>query len=90
MKIIGDLPEPGFKVIIIDDLCSKGGTFILSAEKLKAVGAAEVYLIVAHCEEAVSQGKILESDLITKVFTTDSILQPGKYPKIQVFTGRDW
>lgn len=66
--------EKEFDAIIIDDLCSKGGTFIITAEKLKEIGARNIYLIVTHCENTIFDGKILETDLIKKVYTTNSIL----------------
>lgn len=70
----------GKNVIIRDDICSKGGTFYYSAKKLKEMGAANIYLFVTHCENSILEGEfgeekknLLESGLITKVFTTDSI-----------------
>jgi phosphoribosylpyrophosphate synthetase len=35
-------------VLIFDDLCDKGGTFILAAKELYNAGANEVYLYVSH------------------------------------------
>ena len=63
-----------FIAIIVDDLCSKGGTFLLTAEKLKEIGAKDIYLVVTHCEDTIFDGDILKTDLIKKVYTTDSIL----------------
>jgi ribose-phosphate pyrophosphokinase len=65
---------PGSRFLIVDDICSKGGTFYHSAKKLKELGAAEVYLYISHCENSILQGEVLTSGLIEKVFTTDSIL----------------
>lgn len=70
----GNINDGNFKAIIVDDLCSKGGTFILTAKKLKEMGASEIYLVVTHCEDSIFDGEILKTDLITKVFTTNSIL----------------
>ncbi|RII34011.1 ribose-phosphate pyrophosphokinase [Clostridium chromiireducens] len=70
----GNIDDDNFKAIIVDDLCSKGGTFILTAKKLKEMGASEIYLVVTHCEDSIFDGEILKTDLITKVFTTNSIL----------------
>lgn len=68
-------PKPeGRKAIIVDDLCSYGGTFIATAEALKAQGFDEIYLIVAHCEKSITAGNIFKSGLINKVFTSDSII----------------
>lgn len=64
----------GSKVLIIDDICSRGGTFYYSAKRLKELGAGEIYLYVSHCENTILQGEVLTSGLIEKVFTTDSLL----------------
>jgi nicotinamide phosphoribosyltransferase len=63
----------GRRVFIVDDLCSKGGTFLMAAEKLKEAGATEINLVVAHCEESIFDGKIFSTDLIKHIYTTDSI-----------------
>ena len=89
LEVVGDIPEPGFKVIIVDDLCSRGGTFVLAVEELKKRGASEVYLVVAHCENSIADGDILKDNgLITKVFTTDSILSV-EHDKIEIFKGEN-
>ncbi|MCR8636606.1 ribose-phosphate pyrophosphokinase [Paenibacillus radicis (ex Xue et al. 2023)] len=85
LDIVGSVERKGFKVIIVDDLCSYGGTFILSAEKLKEIGASEIYLLVGHCEKSIYKGKILETDTIDKVFTTNSMLDQADHEKIHVF-----
>ncbi len=64
----------GATVLIVDDICSKGGTFYYSAKALKELGAKEVYLYVSHCENSIMEGEIFKSDVIEKVYTTDSIL----------------
>lgn len=77
--VLDKTPEKPFRVIIVDDLCSKGGTFILSANKLKEAGATEIYLVVSHCENTILEGDVLkEGSPITKVFTTDSIINSDK------------
>jgi ribose-phosphate pyrophosphokinase len=78
LQVIGDIQEQGFKVIIQDDLCSYGGTFLMSGNKLKELGASEIYLLVTHCENSIYQGELLkENSPIDKIFTTDSILTLG-------------
>ncbi|MHA6482127.1 ribose-phosphate pyrophosphokinase [Paenibacillus sp. strain BS8-2] len=76
LEIVGsiDAGTKGFKAIIVDDLCSYGGTFLRSAERLRAAGATEVYLVVGHCENAIFKGELLSSGLVDQVFTTDTIL----------------
>lgn len=61
------------KVLIIDDICSKGFTFYYSGMKLRELGASDVRLYVTHCEDTIRGGKILDTDVVTKVYTTDSI-----------------
>lgn len=74
MTITGDKPNKPFRVIIVDDLCSRGGTFHLAAQKLKEIGATEIYLVTTHCEDTVFEGELLTTDLITEIHTTNSIL----------------
>ena len=62
------------KILIIDDICSKGGTFYHSAKKLKELGAAEVYLYVTHCENTVFDGELISGDLVKHIYTTNSLL----------------
>lgn len=63
----------GSKVLIVDDICSRGGTFYHSAKALKNLGAGEIYLYVSHCENSILEGDLLTSNLVEKVFTTNSI-----------------
>lgn len=81
-------------IIIVDDISSRGGTFYFSAKKLKELGAKNVYLYISHCEKTIFDGEIFKSDLIKKVFTTNSIFTDkvkeyadslGLSDKIQVF-----
>lgn len=59
-------------VIIIDDICSYGGTFVEAAKALKARGVEYIMLMVSHCEENIFKGQVF--DYIDQVYTTDSIL----------------
>ena len=86
----------GKTILIIDDICCKGGTFYHSAKKLKELGAGKIYLYVTHCESTVFRGELLHEDLIEKLYTTNSIFtkQTQKYAhdigimpnNIEVFT----
>ena len=79
-NILGlDLVNPenivGKNVLIVDDICSKGGTFYHSAKALKAAGAKSVSLYVTHCEKSITLGDLAGSDgLVDHVYTTKSIL----------------
>ena len=74
----------GSVVLIIDDICSFGGTFLHSARKLRGLGAEKIYLYVSHCEENIVKGELLKGDLIEKVYTTDSIAGSGLHEKVTV------
>ena len=63
------------KVLIVDDICSRGGTFYHSAKALHKAGAAEVNLYITHCEFTIHEGDLREKDLINQIYTTDSILR---------------
>lgn len=63
----------GRKILIVDDISSRGGTFYHSAKKLKELGAKEIYLYISHCENTILEGEVLSSGLIERVFTTNSI-----------------
>lgn len=61
-------------VLIIDDICSKGTTFYYSAKALLEAGAKSVSLYITHCENTILEGKIFESELIERIYTTDSLV----------------
>ena len=82
------------KVLIVDDICSKGGTFYYSALELLKAGATEIYLYVTHCEHSIFKGQfgvnkvpLLDTGLIKKVYTTNSIFTE-EHDKIEVFNVR--
>lgn len=66
----------GRDILIVDDICSKGGTFFYSAKALKEKGAKNIYLYVSHCENSIHKGDMIASGLITRVFTTNTIYRP--------------
>lgn len=61
------------RVLIVDDISSKGGTFYYSAQKLKELGAKDIYLYITHCENTILEGQLIGSGLLKKIYTTDSI-----------------
>lgn len=83
----------GKTVIIVDDLSSFGGTFMLTAEELKKKGAKEVILVVTHAETNILKGNIFKSDLIDKVYCTDSIIdindETNKIEKLKIYPFRE-
>ena len=83
LDVVSDIDLTGKKVLIVDDICSAGGTFKFSAMKLKELGASDVTLYVSHCEDNIQNGDLLKTDLVSKIYTTDSILHISD-PKIQI------
>ena len=64
----------GKNVLIIDDICSRGGTFLHSAKALKASGANRIFLYVTHAEKTMVEGEMYNDlDLVERIYTTDSI-----------------
>lgn len=83
LEVITSESLEGKDILIIDDICSFGGTFYRSAKKLKELGANKIYLYITHCEDNILKGELFKSDLIEKVYTTNSILNEY-HEKIEV------
>ncbi|MDR0563844.1 MAG: hypothetical protein LBG78_02750 [Azoarcus sp.] len=73
LDISGVIPPAPFNVLIVDDICSYGGTFLHAARKLKELGAGKIWLYVTHCENSLLKGELVQSGLIEKIYTTRSI-----------------
>ena len=64
----------GRNVLIIDDICSRGGTFYHAAKRLKEAGAEKIYLYITHCENTIHEGELLKDNgLIEKIYRTCSL-----------------
>ena len=70
--IYGDNPA-GKNVLIVDDICSYGGTVFHSAKKLKELKCSEIYVFFTHCENSIEKGELFKCGMINKIFTTDSL-----------------
>lgn len=77
--------SPEAKVIIIDDICSYGTTFMNVAKELKKIGIKDIHLVVSHLEENIINNNALwkEDYLIKTITTTNSIFN------ISVFRNSD-
>ena len=73
LDLIGAENIAGKKVLIVDDICSYGGTFARAAKALREAGAAAVYLYITHCEDNIHKGDIFKDGIIECVYTTNSI-----------------
>lgn len=87
-KILGldvsdELPE-NKNVLIIDDICSYGGTVYHSARKLKELKCGKIYVYFTHCEDSIAKGELLKDDLLEHIYTTNSLLTVAD-SKITVF-----
>ena len=78
LTLINEELVKGKDVLIVDDICSYGGTFFHSAKALKEAGANNIYLYVTHCETSIFDGEMINSGLITGIYTTDSIFSEDK------------
>ncbi len=60
-EVVGGEQVEGKNVMIIDDICRKGGTFMHASDELKKLGAKEVTLFVTFLEKSArTQGGILD------------------------------
>lgn len=72
------------KLVIVDDLCSYGGTFVRALAAVKEnpyVAVKEAWLIVSHAENVITKGEVLKE--FDKVFTTDSIYSAAFESELQ-------
>lgn len=84
LDVAGDTDNiAGKNILIVDDICSKGGTFYFSAKRLKELGAKNIYLHITHCENTIFEGDILSGGLVKKIYTTNSIITK-KHEMIEV------
>lgn len=74
-------------ILIVDDICSRGGTFYHSAKKLRELGAKKIFLYVTHCENTIREGELLKTDYIERIYTTNSIYtqKDEENTKVEVF-----
>lgn len=88
LEVQGEIPKAPFHALIVDDISSYGGTFYHAAKKLKELGAEKIYLYVTHCENSILKGDLIQSGLLTKIYTTRSIFS-GSHPLIEILGGKE-
>lgn len=74
----------GSNVLIVDDICSRGGTFFHAARALRERGAKHIYLFITHCENTILTGELTSCGLLQRIYTTNSIFT-GEHSLITVF-----
>lgn len=77
-------------ILMIDDICSYGGTFFYSADKLRDLGFNSVDAYCTHAEPVVNlpDSKIqfaFQKGLINKLYTTDTLLQVTYSKNIEIY-----
>jgi ribose-phosphate pyrophosphokinase len=87
LDVAGDIPEAPWSALIVDDICSYGGTFLHSAKKLKDLGADKLWLYITHCENSVLEGELISCGLLEKIYTTRSIFTAKAPEIIEVLEG---
>jgi ribose-phosphate pyrophosphokinase len=74
LKAVGETDVTGQRVLIVDDICDGGMTFIKVAEALKPFNPKQVDLAVSH--GLFSKGRqVLHDAGITDIYTTNSLLR---------------
>ena len=86
-SIDGDVE--GKNILIIDDICSYGGTFLKASKLLKELGAKDISMFVSHCENSILKGSLMECWNIKTIVTTNSLLKeeeliPDKQYKLNI------
>jgi ribose-phosphate pyrophosphokinase len=73
--IVGEENVKDRYVLIIDDICSYGNTFVKAAEAIREAGAVDISLFITHCEDAINKGDIFKNNIFENVFTTNSLIR---------------
>lgn len=73
----------GHNILIVDDICGKGSTIYHASQRLKELGAANIYVYVSHCENTILSQPVHILDNVEKIYTTNSIYR-GTHSKIEV------
>lgn len=68
----------GRDVLIIDDICSRGGTFFYSAKALVEAGVNSINLYITHCENTIADGELFTCGMIKDIFTTESLVHTDR------------
>lgn len=78
----------GKRVLIVDDICDGGATFITAAQALKALGVGEIGLAVSH--GIFSKGYVGLVDAgVTSFYTTNSLIKPDRILAVFPWNGED-
>lgn len=74
LSLVGETEEiKNRNILIVDDICSKGGTFLYTAGELRKYNPSNISLFITHCENTILDGELIDSGLLNKIYTTNSI-----------------
>jgi ribose-phosphate pyrophosphokinase len=83
MNVVGSVE--GKVAVLVDDIVDTGGTLAMAADALLEVGAKEVIACCTHGVLSNSAISRLQASSLSKIVTSDTILQPeletGEFPK---------
>ena len=87
LEIQGNIDLKDKNILILDDLCSKGGTFYHTANKLKENGAKNIYLGLCHIEYTIEKGELLkENSPIKHIYGLNTMLNKFNFnDKITIY-----
>ena len=75
LKLITGANIKDKNILILDDLCSAGGTFYYTALELKKAGAKNIFLGICHMEQNIINGKLFkEETLIKHIYCFDTMI----------------
>ena len=81
-------PKLGGRAVIVDDLCSRGGTFIGAADLLRTeLQFQKIDLAVTHLEEAANNRDLGKS--IDTIFATDTVWSHPSSHKVRIYKKED-
>ena len=91
-EFVGSTDLRGFDVIVVDDMVSSGGSLISTVEKLKNLGAGNIYLMTTFaCFTKGIEGfnKAYEKSLFTRYYSTNLTYVPEEYKNAPWFYSVD-
>lgn len=77
LEVISTLDLTGRDILMVDDICSYGGSFYYSAVELKKLGCRSVSAYATHVEDSIfneEKGLLLKSGILRSIYTTDSLI----------------
>lgn len=80
--VMGHGSANGSSAVIIDDLCSYGGTFVLAAKELRYMGIEDITLCVTHLEDSVYTGELF--DHVDAVRAYDTLHAESQHPQVKI------